>query len=94
VEHGASYTIPRTVVTQTVAGQLVLLDLASEQYYGLDSIGAQVVSLVTERPWQDALDEMGRIYDVDPETLRNDVLELIGEMVAAGLLTPVDDASS
>jgi hypothetical protein len=94
VDNAASYTIPRNVVTQNVAGQMVLLDLASEQYYGLDPIGAQVLDLVTTRPLDDALDEMARIYDVDRQTLCADVQELVDDMVAAGLLTPTDASSA
>ncbi|MGY1739565.1 MULTISPECIES: PqqD family protein [unclassified Blastococcus] len=81
-----SFAFPETVLTREVSGELVLLDLAREHYYGLDRIAADIVGRLTRLPHDDALAELCRDYEVAPEVLRRDVQHLVDELLAAGLL--------
>src|SRR3954447_19914211 len=62
-----SFAFPETVLVREVSGELVLLDLAHENYYGLDRIGADIVTRLTKLPHDDALAELCRDYEVAPE---------------------------
>ncbi|CAN5883557.1 hypothetical protein BH23ACT2_BH23ACT2_24750 [soil metagenome] len=65
---------------------MVLLDLETEQYFGLDDVGADIVTRITEKPVAVALDELTAAYDVDREALRTDVDDLVASLLGAGLL--------
>lgn len=75
------------VLFQEVGGEAVLLDLASECYFGLDPVGTRIWALLTEntslkRTFDMLIDE----YDVEPARLESDLLDLIGRMAKAGLV--------
>jgi hypothetical protein len=75
------------VLVQEVAGEAVLLDLASEQYFGLNQVGVRVWQILTEhgspaRAVEILLDE----YEVDEETLREDVATLVTGFLESGLM--------
>ena len=81
-----SFAFPEGVMTREVEGELVLLNLRSEQYYGLDSVGADVVTRLTRQSLGQALDGLCQRYEVDVEVLRADVEHLVQELLQAGLL--------
>lgn len=75
------------VATSDLHGELVLLNFATETYYGLDEVGARIVTVLTEGPSiergvQTLVDE----FDVEEEQLRADVHQLIGELLDGGLV--------
>ena len=83
----ADYVIPDQVYLREVNGQMVLLNLETEQYYGLDEIGAVIVNRLIELPLDSAVTAMLAEFDgVDAETLRSDVDTLVASLIAAGLL--------
>ena len=75
------------VLSQEVKGETVLLDLASEQYFGLDDVGTRVWQLLGEGK---SLDELLCIlleeYDVERERLESDISDLLSRLIAAGLV--------
>lgn len=75
------------VLFQEVGGEAVLLDLSSECYFGLDSVGTRIWGLLTENSsLQRAFDLLIDEYDVDPDRLEADLLNLIARMAKAGLV--------
>lgn len=79
------------VLVQAVAGDLVLLDMRSEQYFGLDPVAARVWMLLAdasglEEVYATLCDE----YQGDPAHIQADLLALAGQLLAAGLLVFVD----
>lgn len=86
----ASFEIPSSVLSRQVDQQMVLLDLVSEQYFGLNETGAHIVTRLTEEPLEKALAELARDYDVEPSVLRRDVDALVDQLLRAGLLVRVD----
>lgn len=84
-----AFAIPEGVLARQVDDEMVLLDLESEQYYGLDRVGADIVSRLTCEPEHEAVAALCRDYEVDDAILRTDVERLVAELLAAGLLTRV-----
>lgn len=73
---------------QQTGDEAVLLDLASEFYFGLDTVGVQVWRLLEQDPdVQRAFDILLREYDVPPDTLEHDLLNLLGTLADAGLVS-------
>ncbi|MGK2924512.1 MAG: PqqD family protein [Lysobacterales bacterium] len=85
--------ISEDVLFQEVSGETVLLDLASEQYFGLDSVGTRIWALLNEGAAAAAVvDTLLGEYEVERETLAADVDELLARLAEAGLIRFVDAA--
>jgi len=80
-------TISREVLFQQVEGEAVLLDLASETYFGLDEVGTRIWQLLQGHSrLRTVFESLRDEYDVEPERLEQDLLKLIGELADAGLV--------
>lgn len=78
-------------MAQDLAGESVLLNLQTEEYYGLDDVGTRIWQTLTEKDSiQAAIDALVVEYKVDPEQLRQDVENLIAELLANGLVEVSD----
>ena len=87
INNDQRFTVSSEVLFQEVSGEMVLLDLASESYFGLDEIGARIWGLLGEGKNQgQILDVLLREYEVDRKTLEVDLVELLGELLEAGLI--------
>ena len=76
---------------QQVGGESVLLDLQSEEYFGLDPVGTRMMTLINDASSVAvALDQLAEEYEIDRPTLEDDATALISECAAHGLLT-IDD---
>lgn len=74
-------------IWQEVEGQVVLLLLADNSYFRLDSVGSSVWAALVENGSLDAaITALIGAYDVEDEVLRADVMRLAAELVDAGLL--------
>ena len=79
------------VLFQEVGGETVLLDLESEQYFGLDAVGTRVWQLLGEGVGTEAMVEtLIEEYDVDRQTLSADVSHLLDQLAEAGLIRLTD----
>jgi hypothetical protein len=80
-------TISTEVLAQELDGETVLLDLASESYFGLDEIGTRVWQLLNDGQGQSAMvDTLLDEYEVERETLERDISELLDRLSGAGLI--------
>ena len=78
-------------MVQDWAGESVLLNLQRSEYYGLDDVGTRIWQTLTEKDSiQAAIDALVVEYKVDPEQLRQDVENLIAELLANGLVEVSD----
>jgi len=78
------------VLTRMAGSEMVLLDLDSEEFFGLDGVGARVFELLEEpQRFDDVLGTLLREYDVDRETLTADVNALVADLVARKLVVIV-----
>jgi Coenzyme PQQ synthesis protein D (PqqD) len=68
-------------------GEVVILDLQSGTYYGLDVVGASVWTLIEQPVCLGAIREaIMSEYDVDAETCDRDILAFLDKMQAVGLV--------
>ena len=81
-------TISTDVLAQELAGETVLLDLASESYFGLDTVGTRIWQLLEQgRGQEEIVDTLLGEYDVERGVLERDVEELLGRLSDSGLIT-------
>jgi hypothetical protein len=84
----SNVTISPEVLFQEVGGEAVLLDLASETYFGLDDVGTRIWQLLQEHGELMAIrDRMLEEYDVEAARLEEDLLNHIEQLAEAGLVT-------
>jgi|APFre7841882724_1041349.scaffolds.fasta_scaffold609546_1 hypothetical protein len=75
------------VLFQALGDEAVLLSLASERYFSLDPVGTRIWTLLVEDPsLRQAFATLCAEYDVEPDRLETDLLELIGQLAEAGLV--------
>jgi len=80
--------ISPSVIYRDVSGEIVLLNLQSGVYYGLDPVGSRMWQLLMEqRPLDDVYSVMLEEYDVVAEVLRADLSRLVDELSSEGLVT-------
>ena len=80
-------TISREVLFQELDGEAVLLDLASESYFGLDDVGTRIWQLLQEHgSLRTVFDTMLDEFDVEPARLEEDLLKHVGDLADAGLV--------
>ena len=80
------------VLSQEVSGETVLLDLNSENYFGLNEVGTRIWQLLQEEgDLQKVYDIMLDEYDVDEKQLGKDMEELVARLVDAGLIEVGED---
>lgn len=76
------------VISQEVSGETVLLDLESENYFGLDEVGTRIWQLIKETNDLKAIyDTLLSEYDVQEERLQQDLDTLLSEISGLGLIT-------
>jgi len=74
-------------VSCDLQGEAAILNLANGVYYGLDSIGAQVWTLLQQpRRVAEIRDAVLREYEVEPERWQSDLLALLERLQAEGLI--------
>lgn len=84
----ARVSIPTEVIFQILHEECVLLNMATETYYGLDEVGARMWQLLAEHgEIATVLTHLRAYYDADEATLRRDLAALIEKLCAEGLLS-------
>lgn len=83
--------IPDEVVFQKVGDETVLLNLKTGTYYGLESVGTRMWELVADKgTLAGIVESMLEDYEVTPEDLQRDILRLVEELQANGLIEVVE----
>ena len=76
------------VISQEVSGETVLLDLESENYFGLDEVGTRIWQLIKETNDLNVIfDTLMEEYEVTEERLQQDLTVLLTEIEGLGLIT-------
>ena len=87
VDGSTMLRVPDPVLMRKVQDEVVLLDMASEQYFGLDAVGACVIDAIQAGSDVDgAIAAVFAAFDAPEDEIRNDVLALVEDLVACGLL--------
>ncbi len=79
--------VPSHVVTRELEGEMVLLNLDSDRYFGLDEVGTRMYrALTTSASIASAYSALVEEYDVQPVVLKRDMVAMIDKLVAEGLV--------
>lgn len=77
------------VLARNLSGEMVMLDLQSGTYFGLDSAGCRIWELLNEgKTLAEVCDAMMDEFDVPRDDIERDVVKLADELVARGLIVP------
>lgn len=81
-----SVAISEDVVFREIAGEMVLLDLSSGTYFGLNETGARIWNLLQHGGTLRHVFDAGLAeYEVLPSDFERDLLALVRELCARGL---------
>lgn len=76
-----------TVFAQEVDGEMVLLDMKSENYFGLDEVGTSIWQAMRENEsLQEVFEAMLEQYEVEEEILERDLSDFVEKLVESGLV--------
>lgn len=79
--------VAEDVLISNLQEESVILNLESERYYGLDNVGTRFVTVLdTSESIEAAYEVLRDEYDVDPQNLRQDLLDLIESLLKQGIL--------
>jgi len=82
-------------VSSGLAGEAVVLNMKNGVYYGLDEVGARIWSLIqSPRRVEEVCAALLEEYDVVPEQLQRDLLELLEQLAGEGLVEVQDAAAA
>jgi len=80
-------TFAETVFAQEVDGEMVLLDMESENYFGLDEVGTSIWQAMQDKETlKEVFEVLLEQYEVEAEVLENDLSSFIGKLVESGLV--------
>ena len=76
-----------TVFAQEVDGEMVLLDMESENYFGLDEVGTAIWQAMQEKETlQEVLEALLEQYEVEAEVLERDLSDFVTKLLESGLV--------
>jgi len=79
--------VPDDVLISNLQQESVILNLDSERYYGLDDVGTRFLTVLnTSESIEAAYEELMGEYDIEGGVLRQDLLELVDNLVKQGIL--------
>lgn len=80
-------SIPQDVLFRDIDGEAVILNLATGKYFGLDQVGTRMWALLAQHQ---SIAEAYRVlrdeYDVTPEQLQHDLLNLVDNLASHQLI--------
>ncbi len=80
-------TFADTVIMQKIDGQMVLLDMESEKYFGLDDTATAIWEAIQEnKNLNQVLKTMINSYDVEEKTLEKNIVDFVGSLNEKGLV--------
>jgi len=75
------------VVFRELEGEAVLLNMQSGTYFGLDAMGTRIWQLIERHGTLSAVrDELVQEFDVEADAATRDLLDLVGQLAARGLV--------
>lgn len=85
------FRVSEDVIGRKVAGEMVLLDLASGQYFGLDPVGSRVWERLSEGPASVAAlcDVIEAEFDAPRDRIESDLIALVTQLADQRLIARV-----
>lgn len=75
------------VLSSSVDSEVVMANISTDKYYGLNPISAQIWQLLEQpKSLKEVCDALTNQYDVDTETCQSEVLTFVRKMVDARML--------
>ena len=82
--------ILKDVVFREVEQEMVLLNLGTGSYYGLDPVGSRIWNLLVEKgSLREVFEIMLQEYEASTEDLQRDILHLVQKLETKGLVQVV-----
>ncbi|MBV6396742.1 MAG: hypothetical protein HFACDABA_02342 [Anaerolineales bacterium] len=81
-------TVPKDILFNQVANEMVLLNLATGKYFSLDDVGTRMWNRIIEHDGDlgRAHQALLREYQVEARQLEQDLIELADKLIGGGLL--------
>jgi len=80
--------VPSNILVRFMDQESVLLNLNTERYFGLDSVGTRMWQLLTSSPSvETAYNQLMDEFDVNPQILRSNLSDLLDHLAENGLIT-------
>jgi len=80
-------SIPKSVMARRVGDEVVVLDLLGGEYFGLPDVGARIWELLLDgKSLPQTMEAITEEYEVTRATAELDLLRLVTELQAKGLL--------
>lgn len=80
-------TIPAQVLVNQIDEEMIILDLASGTYFGLNPVGAQIWQFLSAgKTVAETCKEMLDKYEVAPDEIERDVVNLTNELLSRKLV--------
>lgn len=83
----SEYHIAESAIFEKVGDEMVILNMDDGQYYGLDEIGCRMLELIQAHgDIEPVVQQLAIEYDTSADTLRADLLALLAQLQAHGLV--------
>ena len=80
-------TFADTVFAQEVDGEMVLLDMNSENYFGLDEVGTAIWQAMQEKEnLKEVFEILLEQYEVEEDVLKKDLITFVEKLEESGLV--------
>ena len=80
-------TFADTVFAQEVDGEMVLLDMNSENYFGLDEVGTSIWQAMQEKEnLKEVFEVLLEQYEVEEDVLKKDLVAFVEKLKESGLV--------
>lgn len=85
------YQVSDDVIAREVAGEMVLLDLASGLYFGLDPVGSRIWDRLSASPCSlaEVCDVIEAEFDAPRDRIEQDILALAAQFTEKNLIVAV-----
>lgn len=89
IEAYLKYIVSPEVIFREIDGETVLLDMQSENYFGLDEVASRIWQLICAGSTTRVIyDTLLSEYDVAAQKLEKDLHDCLKYLVTAGLISP------
>jgi Coenzyme PQQ synthesis protein D (PqqD) len=86
--------VAKDQVSCDLGGEAAILNLKSGIYYGLDDVGATIWGLIAKpKPVSEIRDALLELYEVEPARCESDLIALLQDLAAKGLVQVTDAAA-
>jgi hypothetical protein len=76
-----------SIIYQKLNDESVILNLTTQDYYGLDDVGTSMWNLLVEKgDLESVVTQLSLVYEIDQQTLRGDLHNFVKQLIGSDLL--------